>query len=121
MTEAPTDQAGDPSGGSGLIVRAAGASACEFEVRVQPGASRAGVVGIKEGMLSVRLASPPVDGRANVELLALMGSALGVRPREIELVRGHTGRTKTVRVERESGVLRTLVTACIPPNRPVGR
>jgi len=46
----------------------------------------------------VQLTAPPVDGAANDALVQLVAKALG-RPRgDVAIVRGHTGRKKTVRV-----------------------
>ncbi|MDQ6524364.1 DUF167 domain-containing protein [Nocardioides sp. LHD-245] len=70
-------------------------------VRVQPGASRTGVVGptgVDGAELKVRLASPPVDGRANDELVRWLAKELGVRRSAVQLVRGQTARSKVVRV-----------------------
>lgn len=70
----------------------------EFAVRVTPNSRRSEVVGILEGSLKVRLAAPPVDGKANEELRRLLGRWLGVRPSAVTVERGATSRTKHVRV-----------------------
>ncbi|HVR70419.1 MAG TPA: DUF167 domain-containing protein [Vicinamibacteria bacterium] len=69
-----------------------------LRVRVQPRASRAGLGGAREGALVVRLAAPPVEGRANAALVRLLGRVLGVAPTAVTLVRGTSGRDKLVRV-----------------------
>ena len=99
-----------------MIRSVAGESITEIDVRVQPGASRAGVVGVVDGRLRVRLSSPPVDGRANDELIAVLAEAWGLRPREIELVRGLTGRSKTVRVARCEAEVHTLLAPWVGQN-----
>ncbi len=71
-------------------------------VRVQPGASRtgpAGPTGVNGDELKVRLASPPVDGRANDELVRWLAKALGVPRSAVTLVRGQTSRSKVLRVD----------------------
>jgi uncharacterized protein (TIGR00251 family) len=70
----------------------------ELELLVQPRASRTKVVGVHDGRLKVALAAPPVDGEANAALVEFLAGALGVRRAELALVRGETGRRKTVRV-----------------------
>lgn len=73
-----------------------------LSVRVQPGASRTGAAGPTgpEGVeLKVRLASPPVDGRANDELVRWLAKEVGVPRSAVTLVRGQTSRSKVVRVE----------------------
>jgi uncharacterized protein (TIGR00251 family) len=100
------------------VIRAvAGQAATDVDVRVQPGASRPGVVGAVDDRLRVRLSSPPVDGRANDELVAVLAEALGLRPREIGIVRGLTGRSKTVRVARTEAEVRTLLVPWMGQNQ----
>ncbi|MCA1626253.1 MAG: DUF167 domain-containing protein, partial [Acidobacteria bacterium] len=43
-----------------------------FNVRVVPRASKSEIVAEHDGMLKVRIASPPVDGAANEELIKLL-------------------------------------------------
>ena len=47
-------------------------------LQVVPRSSRSEIVGEHNGALKVRLASPPVDGAANVEAVKLLAKALGV-------------------------------------------
>jgi hypothetical protein len=68
-------------------------------LHVQPGAKRTEFVGVHGDALKVRLAAPPVDGKANAELLRFLADAFGVPLRQVMLVRGETARGKTVRVE----------------------
>lgn len=70
----------------------------ELTIRAQPRASRSEVAGPYGDALRIRLAAPPVDGAANDELVAFLADTLGVAKRDVELVRGHGGRSKTVRV-----------------------
>ena len=49
--------------------------------------------------LRIRLNAPPVDGKANRELVRFIADALGVPERAVSLVAGQTGRRKTLRVE----------------------
>ncbi len=80
-----------------LAVRQVG-DAVRFKVHVQPRASRAGVAGIHGDPIKVRLAAPPVDGRANAALEVLLADALGVARRAVCVVSGATGRDKVVEV-----------------------
>ena len=70
-----------------------------FTVRVTPRASRNEIAGSQEGVLRVRLCAPPVEGKANQALVALLAGVLGVSKRDIEIVAGHTSRQKVVQVE----------------------
>ena len=70
----------------------------ELDVLVQPRASRTRAVGEHGGRLKIQVAAPPVEGEANAALVAFLASALGVRKSDVALVRGDSGRRKTVRV-----------------------
>jgi uncharacterized protein (TIGR00251 family) len=71
-------------------------------LHVQPGAKRTEVAGVHgEGAgarLRVRLAAPPLDGKANAELRRFLADAFGVPLARVTIVRGETSRSKTVRV-----------------------
>ncbi|MBS0437287.1 MAG: DUF167 domain-containing protein [Proteobacteria bacterium] len=67
-------------------------------VSVVPNARRSGADGLHDGALRVRLAAPPVDGKANEALLAWLAEALGLRRRDLALVRGQTARRKWVEI-----------------------
>ena len=69
-----------------------------FTVRVAPRATRTEVAGVHDGALKVRIAAPPVEGAANEELMRFLARALGVPTRAVEIVAGHTSKTKRVRV-----------------------
>ena len=67
-------------------------------LHVQPGAKRTEVAGVHGDALKIRLAAPPVDGKANAALLRFLADAFGVPQRAVTLVRGETSRQKTVRI-----------------------
>jgi uncharacterized protein len=71
-------------------------------VRVHPGAGRDDVTVLGDGSLDVRLRARAVDGKANEALVALLAERLGVRRREVEIVRGGRARQKLVRVALSS-------------------
>jgi uncharacterized protein (TIGR00251 family) len=71
----------------------------DLRVRLQPRARRDEVVGERAGAVVIRVTAPPVDGRANAALCALVARAAGVAPSRVQVVRGHTARDKVVRVE----------------------
>jgi uncharacterized protein (TIGR00251 family) len=71
---------------------------CTLELLVQPRASRTRVAGEHEGRLKIQLAAPPVDGEANAALVEFLAGALRVRKADVTIVRGETGRRKTVRI-----------------------
>jgi uncharacterized protein (TIGR00251 family) len=74
-------------------------ASAHVQVRLQPRASRTEVVGERGGAVVIRVTAPPVDGRANEALCALVAERAGVPRREVSVVRGATSRDKVVRVE----------------------
>lgn len=48
--------------------------------------------------IEVAIAAPPVDGRANEELVRFLAKLLGVRKKDLEIASGEGGRTKIVHV-----------------------
>lgn len=69
-----------------------------LHVHVQPGAGRSAVVGRHGDALKVRVAAPPVEGRANEATRALLAEALGLPAADVELTSGETSRTKRFRL-----------------------
>jgi uncharacterized protein (TIGR00251 family) len=67
-------------------------------LHIQPGAKRTEIVGLHGEALKIRLAAPPVDGKANAALLAFIAERLGVAKSQVELVSGETSRAKRVKV-----------------------
>jgi len=74
-------------------------TALVLALHVQPGAARTEVAGRHGDALKLRIASPPVDGKANAALLRYLAEAFGVPLAQVSLVRGETARRKTVRIE----------------------
>ena len=67
-------------------------------MRVHPRAARSEVAGIVAGLWQVRVAAPPVRGRANQELIALLSRQLGIGKDQIAIVTGYTARDKVVAI-----------------------
>lgn len=83
-----------------------------FNVQVVPRASRSEIIGEHNGALRVRIAAPPVDGAANEELIRILARTFKVPQGAIQIMRGHTGRTKRVGITGgEPGVLETILAA----------
>ena len=68
-------------------------------IRVQPRSPNDSVAGERQGAILIRLKAPPVDGEANGALLRFVARRLGVRQRDVTLVRGQTSRSKWIQVD----------------------
>ena len=78
-------------------------NALTFIVRVVPRASKSEIVGDYDGALKVRIASPPVDGAANIELIKLLAKTFDVSKSEVEILSGETSKTKQVKISNANG------------------
>ena len=57
------------------------------------------MVSFTGGVLEVRVAAPPVKGKANKELVTLLSQILGVSQSKLTIVKGHTSRNKTIAID----------------------
>jgi uncharacterized protein (TIGR00251 family) len=73
-----------------------------FAIRVTPRASANAVAGEREGALVVRVTAPPVDGKANAAVVAVVAEALGVPRRSVHVERGAAARTKRISVPADA-------------------
>jgi uncharacterized protein (TIGR00251 family) len=88
--------------------------AIEITVRVVPRASRDRIEGQYNGALKVRLAAPPVDGRANNALCELLADRLKVPVSAVRIVAGQNSRTKRVSI---LGLSRAQLAALVEAKR----
>jgi uncharacterized protein len=70
-----------------------------LDISVVPGAKRTEAIGLHDGALRVRLAAPPVDGKANDALLVWLAGELQCARRDVRLVRGASARRKQIVID----------------------
>lgn len=94
-----------------------------LRVHVQPGSGRSAMVGKHGNALKVRVAAPPVGGRANEALLALVAQTLGLKGEQVTLLSGESSRTKRVKITGldTDGVRQLLDDAVAAGNAGPGR
>jgi uncharacterized protein (TIGR00251 family) len=66
---------------------------------VQPGAKRSEFAGRHGERIKLRLAAPPVDGKANAALIDFLAAYFGVPRRDVTIVSGLKSRSKRVAIE----------------------
>ncbi len=81
-----------------------------LRVHAQPGAGRSSIVGRHGDALRVRVAAPPVEGRANAALVELLARTFGLKEAQVTLTSGESSRTKRFRLE---GVSADVVDAAL--------
>ncbi|HJN16711.1 MAG TPA: DUF167 domain-containing protein [Armatimonadota bacterium] len=69
-----------------------------LKIRVIPRARRNDITGWRDEALVVRLTAPPLDGAANKLLRRFLAKRLGVRPGDVEIIKGERSRNKVLRI-----------------------
>ena len=70
-----------------------------IQVKVKPNSRLSTLEEASDGVWLARLKSPPVDGKANAELVALIADQFGCRKAEVTIRSGAGGRMKVVRID----------------------
>ncbi len=71
-----------------------------LDCHLQPKASRDEFAGLHGERLKIRLTAPPVDGKANAQLLAFLAAAFSVSKSQVSLESGQQSRQKRVRIRQ---------------------
>ncbi|MGA8218857.1 MAG: DUF167 domain-containing protein [Solirubrobacterales bacterium] len=70
-----------------------------LDVKVTPRASRDEIVGMRDGVLGVRVTAAPVDDAANKAVTKLIAKRAGVARSRVRIARGARGRHKRIEIE----------------------
>ena len=91
--------------------RLTAAGGATLSLHVQPGAKKSECAGLHGEALKIRLAAPPVDGKANEALLRFLAQRLAIPRQQINLKSGQTSRQKVIEIESVTAErLATLLT-----------
>jgi uncharacterized protein len=71
-----------------------------LRVRVSPRCSRNAIAGTLGDHLKICLTAPPVDGKANRDLVRFLARQCGVPQNQVDLISGATARTKRIRIDQ---------------------
>ncbi len=66
---------------------------------IQAKAKKSQFLGIHDGRLKLAISAPPIEGKANREVIAFMASYFGVRKNQVKIISGERSRRKTCIVE----------------------
>ena len=67
-------------------------------IQVQPRAKRSEVLGFTEGILRLKIAAPPIEGKANKEVISYLSEVLDIPKGNIEIERGHASKIKVIAI-----------------------
>jgi uncharacterized protein len=77
-------------------------AAIHLRIKVKPNAKVSELMQMPDGSWQAKLKSPPVDGRANEELIALVAKHFNCRKTAIAIKAGASSRSKLITVEKEA-------------------
>jgi len=80
---------------------------CLLKCWIQPRSSRNAVVGVHGDALKIALTAPPVDGKANKELLKFIAKYFKLPKSSVQIVAGESSRSKTILI---SGLDKNIIT-----------
>ena len=69
-------------------------------VKVKPNSQQQKIEELEDGSLNVHLKSPPVDGKANEELMKLLAKKFDVPKSSIRIKSGVTSRQKLIEIDK---------------------
>ncbi|MFH1663086.1 MAG: DUF167 domain-containing protein [Chloroflexota bacterium] len=70
-----------------------------ISVRVYPNANKNEVVSFISDILRIRISAPPVNGKANKELIAFLSRLFGISKDSVSIIKGHTNRNKLISID----------------------
>ena len=72
------------------------------QVKVKPNSKRQSIEEQPDGSLNVHLKSPPVDGKANEELISLLAAKSNVSKTKVSIKSGLASKTKLIEIDTDS-------------------
>jgi uncharacterized protein len=74
-----------------------------FQIKVLPRSSRCEVAGVHGDALKIKITAPPLEGKANDEVVRFLSKHLGVKVAQVSIVNGEHSRIKTIAVTGMTG------------------
>lgn len=80
-----------------------------FKISVLPNSSKSFIVGVLDGILKIKLNSPPIEGRANAEVISFLSKLLAVPKSTILIIKGDKNKLKTIAIKGDAPLLRDKI------------
>jgi uncharacterized protein (TIGR00251 family) len=87
-----------------LEIANSGETQAKIAVQIYPGASKNEVMGMVNDVLRIKIAAPPVKGKANKELIDYLSHLLGISKDRLDILKGHTSKNKLISIDGLSKV-----------------
>ncbi len=69
-----------------------------LKIKVEPRSSKSGIAGPYGDAIKVKLTSPPVEGKANRELIEVLAKEFGISKKDVEIISGRSSKNKIVKL-----------------------
>lgn len=80
-----------------------------IKITVVPNSSKACVAGVLDGVLKLKLHSPPIEGKANKEAVEFLSCLLDIPKSSIFILRGEKNKLKTLVIKGEKDLLQDKI------------
>jgi len=80
-----------------------------IKISVIPNSSKSFIVGVLDGALKIKLNSPPIEGRANKEIIEFLSKLLGLPKSSISILRGDKSKLKTLLIKGNKDMLQVKI------------
>jgi len=86
----------------------------KISLHVSPAAARNELLGLREGVLWLKVAAAPEKGKANQEVISFLSQKLGIAKGSLQIVRGHASRNKVIAIEglSQDELMKRLSSSC---------
>jgi hypothetical protein len=68
-------------------------------LHVLPNAPKSQIIGVHGKALKVKIHAPPVDGKANDEIIRFFSKELGIAKNRVQIISGNLSKSKRIRIE----------------------
>ncbi|MGH1460840.1 MAG: DUF167 family protein [Neptuniibacter sp.] len=75
---------------------------------LQPKASADEFSGLHGDSLKIRICAPPIDGKANTQLIKFLAKQFGVAKNAVTIIKGELARQKRVKIDRPAKIPEVL-------------
>lgn len=80
-----------------------------LHLHVKPGARKNQLSVLPDGTIKVKIAAPPVDGKANEALVEFLAEVFEVSKSSVELLKGEAGRHKKVSIHKKEEEIKSIL------------
>lgn len=80
-----------------------------IKISVIPNSSKSYIVGVFDGILKLKLNSPPIEGKANKEVIVFLSQLLNVPKSTISILHGDKNKLKTLSIKGDKKLLQDKI------------